>query len=70
MTCIFSLQSTQSEKLWAYAKYIYDAMGQRIRFYELGMYNNQSFSIDVLLLFREVRGPGLNIRKRGKYGSV
>lgn len=56
--CIFSLQSTQNEKLWAYAKYLYDAPGQRIRFYELGKYNNQSFTIDVLLHYREVRGPG------------
>lgn len=52
-----SLQSTQNEKLWAYAKYLYDALGQRTRFYELGKYNNQSFTVDVLLLYREVRGP-------------
>lgn len=54
---IFSLQSTQNEKLWAYAKYLYDALGQRTRLYEMGKYNNQSFTIDVLLLFREVRDP-------------
>lgn len=54
---IFSLQSTQNEKLWAYAKYLYDAMGHRIRLFEMGKYNNQSFTIDVLLLYREVRGP-------------
>lgn len=45
--------STQNEKLWAYAKYLYDAMGHRIRLFEIGKYNNQSFTIDVLLLYRE-----------------
>lgn len=55
---MFSLQATQNEKLWAFAKYLYDAPQQRTRFFEMGKYNNQSFTIDVLLLYREVRGPG------------
>lgn len=60
---MFSLQSTQNEKLWAYAKYLYDALGHRIRFYELGKYNNQSFIIDFLFLYREVRGSDQLIQK-------
>ncbi|KAM3857841.1 ependymin-like [Diretmus argenteus] len=46
--------STQNEKLWAYAKYQYDALGQRIRFKEMGTYQNKSFTLDALLLYREV----------------
>lgn len=38
----------------ASAKYTYDAFGQRIRFREIGSYQNQTFWIDALLLFREV----------------
>ncbi|XP_042257242.1 ependymin-2-like [Thunnus albacares] len=45
--------STQNEKLWAYAQYLYDALGQRVRLRELGTYQNKSFTQDVLLLFRE-----------------
>ncbi|XP_071386094.1 ependymin-like [Centroberyx affinis] len=45
--------STQNEKLWAYAKYVYDAMGERIRLQELGTYQNKSFTYDALLLYRE-----------------
>lgn len=53
-SCILSLQSTQNEKLWVYAKYLYDAWGQRVRLMELGNYQNKSFTYDALLLFREV----------------
>ncbi|XP_032400133.1 ependymin-2 [Etheostoma spectabile] len=45
--------STQNEKLWTYAKYLYDAMGQRIRIMELGAYENKSFNFDALLLYKE-----------------
>uniref|UniRef100_A0AAX7SEN5 Ependymin-like 1 n=1 Tax=Astatotilapia calliptera TaxID=8154 RepID=A0AAX7SEN5_ASTCA len=45
--------STQNEKLWVYAKYLYDAWGQRVRLMELGNYQNKSFTYDALLLFRE-----------------
>lgn len=48
------LQSTQNEKLWTFAKYLYDALGQRVRLMELGTYENKSFTYDALLLFREV----------------
>ncbi|XP_014887704.1 ependymin-like isoform X2 [Poecilia latipinna] len=45
--------STQNEKLGAFAKYTYDALGQRIRLREFGSYNNKTFHLDVLLLYRE-----------------
>ncbi|KAK5848616.1 hypothetical protein PBY51_006214 [Eleginops maclovinus] len=45
--------STQNENLFAYAKYEYDSIGQRIRLRELGTYENKTFSYDVLLLYRE-----------------
>lgn len=49
-----SLQSTQNEKLWTYAKYEYDALGERIRIKEIGTYENKTFTYDALLLFRKV----------------
>ncbi|KAM4714115.1 ependymin-2-like [Anableps anableps] len=45
--------STQNEKLWTYAKYLYDALGHRVRLMELGIYENKTFTYDVLLLYRE-----------------
>nr|ACQ58758.1 Ependymin-1 precursor [Anoplopoma fimbria] len=45
--------STQNEKLWMYAGYMYDALGERIRLTEMGTYENKSFTFDALLLFRE-----------------
>lgn len=45
--------STQNEKVWAYAGYEYDAFQERIRLYEQGQYMNQSFTYNVLLLFKE-----------------
>lgn len=51
---IHILQSTQNEKPWVYAKYLYNAWGQRVRLMELGNYQNKSFTYDALLLFREV----------------
>ncbi|XP_075943146.1 ependymin-2-like [Anarhichas minor] len=45
--------STQNEKLWTYGRYLYDALGQRIRIMELGAYENKSFTYDALLLYRE-----------------
>lgn len=45
--------STQNEKLWTYAKYLYDALGQRVRVMELGTFENKSFTYDALLLYRE-----------------
>jgi len=45
--------STQSERLWAYAKFMYDALGQKVRMWEMGTYDNKNFTVDTLLLFRE-----------------
>ncbi|KAM4611324.1 ependymin-like [Polymixia lowei] len=45
--------STQNEKFVAYARYMYDAFGKRIRFKEIGSYENRTFDVDALLLFRE-----------------
>ncbi|XP_037333550.1 ependymin-like 1 [Pungitius pungitius] len=45
--------ATASEKLMAYAKYSYDALGKRIRITEFGAYENKTFHLDVLLLFRQ-----------------
>ncbi|XP_029310887.1 ependymin-like [Cottoperca gobio] len=45
--------STQNEKLMAYAKYTYDALGMRIRLKEFGSYKNKTFHIDVLLLYKQ-----------------
>ncbi|KAM6959677.1 ependymin-like [Tautogolabrus adspersus] len=45
--------ATQNEKLWLYAKYLYDALGQRIRLFEFGTLNNQTFTYDVLVLYKE-----------------
>ncbi|XP_054914553.1 ependymin-like [Poeciliopsis prolifica] len=44
--------STQNEKLGAFAKYTYDALEQRIRLWEFGSYNNKTFHLDVLLLYK------------------
>lgn len=57
------LQSTQNEKLWTYAKYLYDALGQRVRVMELGSYENKSFTYDALLLFREVTTALMSMRQ-------
>ncbi|XP_062333392.1 ependymin-like 1 [Osmerus eperlanus] len=48
-----SLSVVAHHDLTAGAKYTYDAFGQRIRFREIGSYQNQTFWIDALLLFRE-----------------
>ncbi|XP_072232469.1 ependymin-like [Leuresthes tenuis] len=45
--------STQSEKLVVFAKYNYDALGKRIRLSEIGSYDNKTFHLDVLLLYRQ-----------------
>ncbi|KAL6480906.1 hypothetical protein MHYP_G00119390 [Metynnis hypsauchen] len=36
-----------------FGKYIYDAIGQRIRFGDFGQYKNETFHDDVLLLYKE-----------------
>ncbi|KAK2913205.1 hypothetical protein QQF64_031142 [Cirrhinus molitorella] len=38
---------------WAFAKYRYDAFGQRIRLWEIGQFQSRSFHADMLFLFQE-----------------
>lgn len=38
---------------WAFAKYRYDAFGQRIRVWEFGTFESKSFHLNMLFLFRE-----------------
>lgn len=38
-----------------FARYEYDALGQRIRIMEFGTYENKTFTFDALLHFRKVR---------------
>ncbi|KAI3376610.1 hypothetical protein L3Q82_017044 [Scortum barcoo] len=64
LTHAISLQSTQNEKLWVYAKYLYDGLGQRTRLMELGTYENKTFSFDALLLFREATMYEINRHNR------
>ncbi|XP_040929545.1 ependymin-1-like isoform X2 [Betta splendens] len=45
--------STQNEKLLVYVQYLYDAIGQRIRLWEQGSYDNKTFIADYLLHYRE-----------------
>ncbi|CAI5672302.1 unnamed protein product [Oreochromis niloticus] len=45
--------STASQKLLAFSKYIYDGLGERIRFRQFGLYDNKTYHLDVLLLYRE-----------------
>ncbi|XP_074555365.1 ependymin-like isoform X2 [Halichoeres trimaculatus] len=45
--------SSQNEKLFVLGKYLYDAIGQRIRLFERGTLDNQTFTEDILLLYRE-----------------
>ncbi|XP_044039040.1 ependymin-2-like [Siniperca chuatsi] len=56
--------STQNEKLWAYASYFYDALGQRTRLRELGTYENKTFTRDALLLYREATMYDINEQNR------
>ncbi|XP_041841450.1 ependymin-like [Melanotaenia boesemani] len=56
--------STQNEKLLVFAKYSYDAIGKRIRIKELGTYHNDTFHLDVLLLYRQGVMYKINERSR------
>ncbi|KAI1898501.1 hypothetical protein AGOR_G00073000 [Albula goreensis] len=40
-------------KFWSYGKYNYDALGQRVRFFEYGKTKNETFFMDLLMLFQE-----------------
>uniref|UniRef100_A0A8C4IHS1 Ependymin n=1 Tax=Dicentrarchus labrax TaxID=13489 RepID=A0A8C4IHS1_DICLA len=52
------------EKLMAYARYSYDALGKRIHLREIGSYNNKTFRFDVLLLYRQGVMYKINYRNR------
>ncbi|XP_041821064.1 ependymin-2-like [Chelmon rostratus] len=56
--------TTQNEKLFTVAQYMYDALGRRIRLRELGKYENKTFTFDALLLFREATMYEINERAR------
>ncbi|KAM4537069.1 ependymin-like [Odontesthes bonariensis] len=56
--------STQNEKLMAYAKFSYDALGKRLRLKEFGSYNNKSFHLDALLLYRQGVRYMINYKNR------
>ncbi|KAM9335450.1 ependymin-like [Symphorus nematophorus] len=56
--------STQSEKLMAFAKFSYDALGERIRLRESGSYNNKTFKFDVLLLYKQGVMYKINYKNR------
>lgn len=45
--------SSQNEKVFANARYLYDALEKRIRFMEMGVYENKTFTMDALMLYRE-----------------
>lgn len=47
-------KATADVKLMVYVKYSYDALGKRIRLREFGSYNNKTFHMDLLLLYKQV----------------
>ncbi|RVE60190.1 hypothetical protein OJAV_G00178420 [Oryzias javanicus] len=52
LTGEFSVYS-QDERIGFLGKYLYDALGQRVRLFEMGKFENRTFTADVLLHFRE-----------------
>ncbi|KAJ8337520.1 hypothetical protein SKAU_G00364860 [Synaphobranchus kaupii] len=53
MCCLFALQADTNGELATYGRYKYDALGKKVRFFEMGMYKNTTFSVDLLVLFNE-----------------
>uniref|UniRef100_A0A3Q0SW50 Ependymin-like 1 n=1 Tax=Amphilophus citrinellus TaxID=61819 RepID=A0A3Q0SW50_AMPCI len=47
------MSGSLSVKLLAFSKYIYDGLGERIRFRQFGRYDNKTYQLDVLLLYRK-----------------
>ncbi|XP_034532433.1 ependymin-like [Notolabrus celidotus] len=45
--------TTQNERAFVLAGYLYDALGERFRIYETGTLDNQTFTYDYLLYYRE-----------------
>ncbi|XP_023116894.1 ependymin-like [Amphiprion ocellaris] len=56
--------STQNEELWAFGRYLYDGMGQRLRLFELANYNNHTMDVDLLLMYREAVMYEISYEKR------
>lgn len=48
-------QSSQREQLMVFGRYSYDALRQRVFLKEFGSFNNQTFQISAILLYREVK---------------
>ncbi|CAJ1086630.1 ependymin-like [Xyrichtys novacula] len=44
---------TQTEELFVYAKFLYDALGERIRVFEIVTLDNKTVTQDILLHYRE-----------------
>uniref|UniRef100_A0A3Q2CS88 Ependymin-2-like n=1 Tax=Cyprinodon variegatus TaxID=28743 RepID=A0A3Q2CS88_CYPVA len=62
--CKYTQSEDFYEKWVAVAKYIYDALGQRICLREIGSYDNKTFTLNVLLLYRQ--GVLYKISERNK----
>uniref|UniRef100_A0AAZ1XUV9 Ependymin-like 1 n=1 Tax=Oreochromis aureus TaxID=47969 RepID=A0AAZ1XUV9_OREAU len=56
--------STANQKLLAFSKYIYDGLGERIRFRQFRLYDNKTYHLDVLLLYREAVMYKINNKNR------
>uniref|UniRef100_A0A3P9I043 Uncharacterized protein n=1 Tax=Oryzias latipes TaxID=8090 RepID=A0A3P9I043_ORYLA len=46
--------TTQNEKVGIFGKYLYDALGQRVRLFDIGSFKNKTFTADVLLHYSDV----------------
>uniref|UniRef100_A0A8C8DHS4 Uncharacterized protein n=1 Tax=Oryzias sinensis TaxID=183150 RepID=A0A8C8DHS4_9TELE len=45
--------TTQNEKVGIFGKYLYDAVGQRVRLFDIGSFKNKTFTADVLLHYSD-----------------
>ncbi|KAG7484890.1 hypothetical protein MATL_G00055230 [Megalops atlanticus] len=61
------------DSLFAYERFTYDALGQRVRVRAGGLYHNHTFHDDLLMLFREEvisSGPGQGLLVNNWIGEV
>ncbi|XP_023804627.1 ependymin-2 [Oryzias latipes] len=56
--------TTQNEKVGIFGKYLYDAVGQRVRLFDIGSFQNQTFTADVLLHYTEAAMYEIDDAKR------
>ncbi|XP_060887968.1 ependymin-like [Labrus mixtus] len=56
--------NTSDERLEMYGKYLYDALGQRIKLFEFRTLDNETFTYDLLLLYKEQVAYEINDRNR------